>query len=128
LKYLNIARENPSYFIPIIDQQIDSFVNERHMPLTEGVLYETNEGKVAWIEAKTFLQNQRPLHPFVKHPGLCKAASDHRTDLCENGIFGHRGSDGSTFSSRIVKYCKKGPGAMAEIIGADFAIKGRNTP
>lgn len=47
-------------------------------------------------------------------------------DLCQNSIFGHRGSDGSSFSERILRHCKKGPGAMAEIIGADFNIEGRN--
>lgn len=64
--------------------------------------------------------------PLLKHTGLCRSAEEHLIDLCQNSIFGHRGSDGSSFSERILRHCKKGPGAMAEIIGADFNIEGRN--
>lgn len=71
--------------------------------------------------------NQKSLPPLAQHQGLSKSAFDHKNDLCQNGIFGHRGSDGSSFSERILKHCKKGPGAMAEIIGADFDLKDRNT-
>jgi len=60
------------------------------------------------------------------HEGLHQSSKDHATDLAKNGIFGHTGSDKSTFSERILRYCKKGQGAMAEIIGADFLIKDRN--
>lgn len=70
---------------------------------------------------------QKSLPPFVKHPGLCKAATDHKNDLCLNNIFGHQGTDGSSFSQRILRHCKKSAGAMAEIIGADFDIANRNT-
>ena len=97
------------------------------MPLSEGVLYETNEGKSVWLETRNFLMNQKSIPPLTKHQGLNKSAFDHKNDLCQNGIFGHRGSDGSSFSERILRHCKKGPGAMAEIIGADFDIKDRNT-
>jgi uncharacterized protein YkwD len=54
------------------------------------------------------------------------SAKDHARDLAKHGIFGHTGFDKSTFSERILKYCKKGQGAMAEIIGADFIIQNRN--
>ena len=97
------------------------------MPLTNEIIYETNDGKEAWIEARKFLLEQKPLPSLIKHSGLTKAAEDHQGDLCLNGIFGHQGSDGSTFSERIMRHCRKGPGAMAEIIGADFDLEGRNT-
>ena len=29
LKYLNLAREHPAYFIPAIEKQISSFTNEK---------------------------------------------------------------------------------------------------
>jgi uncharacterized protein YkwD len=54
------------------------------------------------------------------------AASDHAKDLARNGIFGHTGSDGSSFSQRILKHCRKGHGSMAELIGADFYFPDRN--
>jgi len=56
------------------------------------------------------------------HPGLVEAAQKHAGDLAQHNLFGHTGSDGSTFSERILRNCKKGKGAMAEIIGADFLI------
>ncbi len=63
---------------------------------------------------------QQPLPGFKYHRGLSRAAQDHIIDLCENNHFGHKGSDNSVFSERILRYCKKARGAMAEIIGADF--------
>ncbi len=127
MKYLNIAREQPTYYVPILEQQINSFINEKEMPLADDILYETNDGRSAWIEAREFLMNQKPMPPFTTHPGLTKAAEDCKNDLCSNGIFGHTGSDGSSFSQRILRHCKKGPGSMAEIIGADFDFPNRNT-
>lgn len=70
---------------------------------------------------------QKSLSPLVFHEGLAKSAQAHTQDICQNGIFGHIGSDGSTFNQRILKYCKKGPGAMSEMIGSDFIFEGRNT-
>lgn len=96
------------------------------MPICEDIIYETNEGKAGWIEALEFLKHQQSLPPFRIHAGLQKASSDHSRDISKNGIFGHKGTDGSTFGERILRHCKKGPGAMAEIIGADFNVPGRN--
>jgi uncharacterized protein YkwD len=73
------------------------------------------------------LLKQTPVPPLFKHNGLCKAAKDHQIDVCKNGRFDHEGSDGSSFCSRILNYCKKGPGAMAEMIGLDFDLKNRKT-
>lgn len=55
-----------------------------------------------------------------EHEGLILSSQDHVNDLVKNNIFGHTGTDGSTFSERILKYCRKGHGSMAELIGADF--------
>ena len=56
------------------------------------------------------------------------SAKEHAIDLAQHSMFGHTGSNKSTFSERILKYCKKGQGAMAEIIGADFHLPERNHP
>lgn len=58
---------------------------------------------------------------------MCRAADEHRKDICENGTFDHRGKDGSSFCERILRHCKKGPGAMAEMIGLDFNLPDRKT-
>lgn len=126
VKYINLARQFPAYFISLIDKQLDSFVNEREMPICEDVVYETNEGKTAWKEARRFLERQSTLPPFEVHEGLNLAAKNHCSDLAQHAIFGHTGTDKSTFSERILRYCRKGQGAMAEIIGADFVVKDRN--
>ena len=54
------------------------------------------------------------------------AACDHAKDLANNKIFGHTGTDGSSFSKRILRHCRKGQGSMAELIGADFYFPDRN--
>lgn len=113
LKYMNLARQFPAYFISLIDKQLQTFLNDREMPICEDVIYETNEGKKVWVEARKYLEKQSTLPPFEPHDGLNMAARDHAVDLAHNNIFGHSGSDRSTFSERILKYCKKGPGAMA---------------
>ena len=48
------------------------------------------------------------------------SAASHTKDLAKNNVFGHTGTDGSSFSERILRFCKKGHGSMAELIGADF--------
>lgn len=63
-KYINLARQFPAYFISLIDKQMDSFVNDREIPICQDVVYETNEGKSAWREARRFLEKQSTLPPF----------------------------------------------------------------
>lgn len=58
LKYINLAREYPKYYIGLIDEQLNSFVDQLNIALEKDVHYETIEGKIAWEEAKTFLTNQ----------------------------------------------------------------------
>lgn len=126
IKFINVARQHPAYFISLIDKQLQSFINDKEMPINEDMIYETNEGKSAWKEARKFLEKQNSLPPFEVHEGLNLSAKEHAIDLAVHNLFGHTGSDKSTFSERILKFCKKGQGAMAEIIGADFYLEGRN--
>lgn len=126
IKFINVARQFPAYYINLIDKQLESFVNEKELPINEDMIYETNEGKPVWRETRIFLQNQVALPPFELHEGLNLSAKDHALDLAEHGMFGHTGSDKSTFNERILKHCRKGQGAMAEIIGADFCLEDRN--
>jgi hypothetical protein len=52
LKYINRARQFPSSFIPIIDQQLATFLNDREIPIAQDIIYQTNEGKQAWKQAR----------------------------------------------------------------------------
>lgn len=58
LKYINLAREYPKYYVGLIDEQLNSFVDQLNIALEKDVHYETIEGKNAWEEAKAFLTNQ----------------------------------------------------------------------
>ena len=64
LKYINLARQFPAYYISLIDKQLATFVNEKEMPICEDVIYETNEGKTVWKEARKYLEKQSTLPPF----------------------------------------------------------------
>lgn len=85
----------------LIDEQINSFVDDINIKLETDILYETFEGKTAWEEAKKFIINQPPLRAFDYHQGLTQAAYDHAQDMMKNQINGHKGSDESTFVQRI---------------------------
>ena len=39
LKYINLAREFPTYFIKAIDQQIERFVDEKDLAITPDIIY-----------------------------------------------------------------------------------------
>ena len=126
IKYFNVARQFPAYFVNLIDKQLATFINDREIPINQDMIYQTNQGKKAWREARAFLAKQGTLPPLEAHEGLYLSAKDHAIDLVTNNLFGHTGSDKSTFSERILRHCKKGQGCMAEIIGADFNIENRN--
>ena len=127
LKYLNEARERPQNFIKYVQEDIDSFIDNYSMPLKPGCNYQVNESKKAWLECKNFLQEQKPLHPFKLSDSLVETAKDHCIDMKKNNLFGHTGSDGSDLSTRIKRRCgTRGMGLVAENIGSDFLVKGRN--
>ena len=33
IKFINIARQFPAYFINLIDRQLDSFINDKEIPI-----------------------------------------------------------------------------------------------
>ena len=52
LKFINLAREYPKYYVSLVEQQISSFVDEKSMKLSQEIIYKTIEGKSAWREAR----------------------------------------------------------------------------
>lgn len=89
MKYINLARQYPKYYIGLIEEQLTSFVDQINIELEKDVYYETIEGKSAWEEARTFLMNQEPLRPFDFHEGLAKAANDHTKDIVKSQLNRH---------------------------------------
>lgn len=67
IKFINVARQFPSYYINLIDKQLASFLNDKEIPINEDMIYETNEGKSAWKEARKFLERQAKLPAFEVH-------------------------------------------------------------
>ena len=112
LKYINLAREYPKYYVAVLDEQLNSFVDSINIKIDEEIIYETIEGRAVWEEAKDFLMNQEPLRPFDHHEGLYRASEDHANDILRTNSTGHQGSDGSTFIDRVQRYCIKGKGSM----------------
>ena len=39
LKFINLAREYPKYYVSLVEQQISSFVDEKSMKLSQEVIY-----------------------------------------------------------------------------------------
>ena len=33
IKYINLARQYPAYYINLIDKQLESFINDKEMPI-----------------------------------------------------------------------------------------------
>lgn len=67
-------------------------------------MFNTQEGKNAYINAINFLKAQRSLPPFAWSDKLASAAQDHCEDAGPKGMVSNVGSDGSTPDIRISKY------------------------
>ena len=127
LKYLNEARTDPTSFSNYVDNEIKKFTSDNEMPLMPGCNYGVNESVKAWHECKTFLKQQKPMDPFKLSESLNMSALDHATDLAKHNMMGHTGTDGSDLTTRIKRRCgTRGYGTLAENIGTDFLVQGRN--
>ena len=96
---------------------------EDHLKLFKGMVFNypgeigirTNEGPAAVKEAIAFLSKQPAIGSIELDDSLCKAAQDHADDTGPKGITGHDGTDGSSMSDRIERYCEW-EGGLAENI------------
>jgi len=78
---------------------------------TIGVI--TSEGAPAVQECIDELSNTASVGLLKPEKGLYLAARDHVLDQSVTGATGHNGSDDSTPSDRILRYCNKGTGASS---------------
>jgi uncharacterized protein YkwD len=101
----NRLLSDPQSYIPILEKYITYFKNDiLYVPSQPGV--QTKEGPKAYLEAKAFLENVKPLDPMTHDERLFRAASDHVNDIGSRGIISHEGSDGSGVTERIERYCE----------------------
>jgi uncharacterized protein YkwD len=65
----------------------------------------TNEGPAAVNDAISALRSVSGLQPYEWSDELSHAAQDHVNDCGPKGLSGHTGSDGSSMTDRVGRYC-----------------------
>ena len=96
---------DPQSYIPTLDKYLSYFKGDvLRVPNQKGL--QTKEGPEAFIEAKKFLESLKPFDSLTYDQRLFRAANDHLNDIGPKGLFTHEGSDGSTVSERIERYCE----------------------
>lgn len=102
---LNNFRRNPQSIIPNLQALLPMFRNnilyrEDDLPI------QTTEGEAAVLEAIDVLSNALPLPEFVLDANISNAARCHCVDIGKKGYVSHEGTDGSTVSDRIERFCE----------------------
>ena len=105
VKYINMARANPSEWIEVLKERHASFEG-KVFKTSDGTKYQSAEGPEAVDEALACFENAKAKSELERVPGLDKAAQE----LCEfNGETGgtsHIGKDDSRMGERIDRYGK----------------------
>lgn len=104
IKELNLARTSPQYYASLLEKELDKYNGLLYHDKESNRMIRTKEGAAVVQETIEFLKNKRPVQPVKVMYGLSLSAKDHVRDLGPKGIFGHRGSDGSSPMERIAKY------------------------
>ena len=99
----NKLRQNPSSFIPILENHLKYF-NGLELQLPDQPRIVTVEGPSAVIEAIEALKQTAPLPTISWTPEIAKACQDHATDIGLQGAYSHEGSDGSNLEERLNRY------------------------
>ena len=115
----NKLRANPQSFIPILENHLKYFKGDVFTKPGE-IGIQTNEGKPAVTEAINFLKKAKVLGKIEMNDNLSKATTDHVNDIGPKGETGHEGTDGSSPSDRVERYCVWEGGVCENI---DFGSK-----
>ena len=106
-KELNKLREDPKSYIPLIQSQMRTIKKNKILKKKDSNLQiQTIEGKSAYEDAISFLEQQEPVSPLTKEIKLSYAAQDLVKDIGERGVVSHKDKDGQYVSERIEKYCE----------------------
>eukprot|EP00930_Biecheleria_cincta_P076789 TRINITY_DN64005_c0_g1_i1.p1 TRINITY_DN64005_c0_g1~~TRINITY_DN64005_c0_g1_i1.p1 ORF type:complete len:333 (+),score=43.20 TRINITY_DN64005_c0_g1_i1:36-1034(+) len=104
LRAHNHLRANPEYFAEKLTSEVKHFSGRTlWLPADEGRL--TQEGPAARLEAVRELRRLQVLPELRWSHALYLAARDHTLDQGERGVFGHTGTDASSYQDRIERYC-----------------------
>ena len=106
-KELNKLREDPKSYLPLIQSQMRTIKKNKILKKKDSNLQiQTIEGKSAYEDAISFLEQQEPVSPLTKEIKLSYAAQDLVKDIGERGVVSHKDKDGQYVSERIEKYCE----------------------
>ena len=104
---LNILRQDPRSYIPLIEQQMRTIKKNNILIKKDSNLrIQMSEGIPAYEEAINFLEQQVPVSPLNKEVKLGFAAQDLVKDIGERGVVTHKDNKGQFTSERIEKYCE----------------------
>lgn len=102
---INRLRTHPEEYVAKLQKRYDSFIDDYLYQLTAESCVRTREGKQVVMETINALKDMKPLKAMDISSYLEASAMDHASDLIINNIFSDDGSDGSTLSDRMERYC-----------------------
>lgn len=118
-KLHNKIREDPQSFIEQLENSKKYYKdNKVYYPEGEQPI-QTYEGKEGVDETILYLKKQNQVKRLEKDDYIKKACEDHIKDIGERGMTSHIGSNGSTISDRLEKYCEW-EGACGESLDFGF--------
>ena len=118
---LNKIRTDPKSYVRNLEQYISYFRPQTNiLAKPNEVPVQTEEGAEAFRNAIEFLRKQKSVSKLELNDNLNKAAIIHANDIGSKGSTSHEGSDGSSVSDRIDRYCEW-TGLCAENL--DFGTK-----
>jgi len=99
----NKIRQEPKSYIKLLLSQLEQ-IQDNILTIPNEVKIKLLEGKSAYQNAISFLENQNSLGPIEHNEQLSHASNDHAVDIGSNGLFTHESSDGKNTAERIEKY------------------------
>lgn len=102
----NYIRANPRDLIPDLEELLTFFDGNTLRFPGNPVGLMTDEGPAGVKGTIEYLKTADSLPPLEWDDNLGRAARDHASDIGPKGIVGHTGSDGSSMSDRIERYCQ----------------------
>ena len=109
---LNEVRTNPGIFADRIQQLYLDYINEKGMNMRTKIM--TIEGKKPYLDAKKFLETQKPVNKCELDVGLTAAAYLHSVYCASINQQTHTGEDGGGPMERIKQFGKMTQGMCAE--------------
>jgi len=77
LGVMNLARTQPKQYAKYLDNALAKFTDNYTYRDSNGMSIRSNEGKSAVVEARSFMQGHKGVHPLKFAAQLCNAAQDH---------------------------------------------------